>query len=362
MEKLGQRGEGLIRDLRRRLHDCPEISGREKRTKQEIITFLRAHTALEIVDCDQWFYAAHRETGAEKPGIALRADYDAVETGPGIAAHLCGHDGHAAALCGLGLMIEGKTLGRSVFLLFQPAEEMGEGARLCCDIFRREKIGEIYGAHNLPGFAKGTFFTRIGTFACASCGLKLRFFGAPAHAAYPEDGISPAMAVARLLMGLPQGSGAGKDGETEFCTVVGVRMGEPSFGMAAARAQVWLTLRAQRDEALAELEGRILDRCAALADEYELRFDYEECDRFPATRNDDGCARKVLACLGGRQLQGPMRWSEDFGTYLAKCKGAFFGVGAGEKHAPLHTSGYEYPDELLAVTCEAFYRLVCCGR
>ena len=57
-------------------------------------------------------------------------------------------------------------------------------------------------------------------------------------------------------------------------------------------------------------------------------------------------------------MKEPMRWSEDFGYYLWHCKGAFFGIGAGEDHAPLHTSGYEYPDKLLLPALEAFWKLI----
>ena len=78
--------------------------------------------------------------------VSLRADYDELATPEGGAAHLCGHDGHAAALCGVALMLEGQSIGRSVFLLFQGAEETGAGAALCCELFDREKVGEIYGA------------------------------------------------------------------------------------------------------------------------------------------------------------------------------------------------------------------------
>ena len=53
-----------------------------------------------------------------------------------------------------------------------------------------------------------------------------------------------------------------------------------------------------------------------------------------------------------------MRWSEDFGHYLLHCPGAFFGIGAGEQHAPLHTADYEYPDTLLAPTAAAFLALL----
>ncbi|MFQ9142800.1 MAG: M20/M25/M40 family metallo-hydrolase [Oscillospiraceae bacterium] len=121
----------------------------------------------------------------------MRADYDALATPEGGAAHLCGHDGHAAALCGVALMLEGQSIGHSVFLLFQGTEETGAGAALCCELFDREKVDEIYGAHNLPGFPFGAVLTRAGTFACASRGVTIHFVGKPAHAAYPETGISP---------------------------------------------------------------------------------------------------------------------------------------------------------------------------
>ena len=91
--------QNLIVNLRQKLHQCPEISGQEARTKALLQEFLRAHTSLEILPCGEGFYAAHREQATEKPAIALRADYDALATPDGGAAHLCGHDGHAASLC-----------------------------------------------------------------------------------------------------------------------------------------------------------------------------------------------------------------------------------------------------------------------
>ena len=60
--------------LRRALHACPEISGREERTKALLEDFLRAHTTLELSPCGKGFYAAHRELSPTKPPISLRAD------------------------------------------------------------------------------------------------------------------------------------------------------------------------------------------------------------------------------------------------------------------------------------------------
>ena len=348
----------LILDLRRQLHQCPEVSGQEVQTKALLQKFLREHTSLELHPCGEGFYCSHREKSPEKPAIALRADYDALATPDGGAAHLCGHDGHAASLCAVALMLEGTAVGRNVFLLFQPAEETGAGAAPCCELFEKENVAEIYGAHNLPGFPEGVVFTRPGTFACASRGVTLRFLGAPTHAAYPENGKNPALAVGKLLCALPEIAAPAHYTGMTLCTVIGAELGEKAFGAACAQAEVWLTLRAEHNVDLETLRTSVLGCAKALAEEAVLTFSFEEQDVFPATENDPACAQKVLALTGGRILEVPMRWSEDFGHYLLQTSGAFFGVGAGESHAPLHTEHYEYPDSLLEPTANAFWSLI----
>lgn len=348
----------LIEQLRHTLHAYPEISGKEEKTKALLMDFLEKHTTLTLYPCGGGFYAAHREAAPAKPSIALRADYDALAVPDGGASHLCGHDGHAAALCGAALLAEGETFGRDVFFLFQPAEETGAGAQTCVELFRRESVGEIYGAHNLPGFPLGQVTTRPGTFACASRGVILRFVGKPTHAAYPENGISPASAVGELLYALKTLSEPERYTGMTLCTVIGVNMGEKAFGAAAASAEVWLTLRAEHDRDLTALHDAILRLSENLASEHRLIFSCEMQDVFPATENTPDCAQKVLDLCGGVLLDSPMRWSEDFGHYLHHCPGAFFGIGAGETHPPLHTENYEYPDALLRPAAEAFLMLM----
>ena len=348
----------IIMQLRHHLHNCAEISGKEEKTKALLIRFLKNYTTLELHPCGEGFYAAHREKYTIKPALALRADYDALAMPDGSAKHLCGHDGHAAALCGAAMMAEGKTFGRNIFFLFQPAEETGAGAEPCCEIFQKETIDEIYGAHNLPGIPLGQVTTRPGTFACASRGVTLIFKGKPTHAAYPENGISPATAVGKLLCEIPALSSAEKYNGMTLCTVIGVEMGEKAFGAAAEKAEIWLTLRAEHDCDLVTLNNSILQFSETLAKEYQLDFSYETQDIFPATENTPENAEKILSLCSGTVLDVPMRWSEDFGHYLNHCKGAFFGIGAGEEHPPLHTEHYEYPDRLLQPAMEVFYKLM----
>jgi len=348
----------LIKQLRKELHNCAEISGKEEKTKALLMDFLKNHTTLELNPCGEGFYAAHREENAAEPTIALRADYDALAMPDGTASHLCGHDGHAAALCGAALMAEGKTFERNIFFLFQPAEETGAGAEPCCELFEKEQIDEIYGTHNLPGFPLGQVTTRPGTFACASRGVTLLFKGKPTHAAYPENGISPATATGRLLCEIPVLSAAKKYTAMTLCTVIGVKMGEKAFGAAAEQAEVWLTLRAEHNCDLNVLQDAILQFSEQLSAEYHLTFSYELQDIFPATENTPAKAEKVLSLFNGTTLSVPMRWSEDFGHYLNHCEGAFFGIGAGEEHPPLHTEHYEYPDALLQPAMDIFYKLM----
>ena len=343
--------------LRQMLHGLAEVSGQETRTKAALMDFLRAHTTLELRDCGAGFYAAHRESN-DAFGLALRADYDGLAMPDGTAAHLCGHDGHAAALCGAALYAEGKRFGKNLFFLFQPAEETGAGAAPCTALFAEEAVDEIYGAHNLPGFPLGQVVTRGGTFACASRGVTLTFGGKPTHAAYPELGISPAKAVGQLLCDLDAISAPSDYEGMTLCTVIGVQMGEKAFGAAAEAAEVWLTLRGEHDRDLLKLYDRVVTCGQALAEADGLTFRVEVQDVFPATENDPACAEKVLQLCDGAVLPQPMRWSEDFGHYLQQCRGAFFGIGAGEDCPGLHTEHYEYPDALLPYAVDAFIKLI----
>lgn len=344
--------------LRHALHECAEVSGAEKKTKETLLAFLKRWTRMETHPCGGGFYAALRSKHPERPAIALRADMDALSLPTGGAAHLCGHDGHAAALCCAALMAQREeALDRDILFLFQPAEETGEGAARCCELFQMENVGEIYGAHNLPGLPLGQVTTREGTFACSSRGLILRLIGAATHAAYPENGISPAQTVGQVLCALPQWLEKTQYSGMVLCTVIGVRMGQKAFGAAAADAEIYLTLRGEHDGDLEMLENRILTDTARWAVRDRLRFEHSVQDAFPATENPPKYAQKVLRACGGTVLPLPMRWSEDFGHYLHHAPGAFFGIGAGEACPALHTEHYCYPDALLMLTAKAFVRL-----
>lgn len=90
-----------------------------------------------------------------------------------------------------------------------------------------------------------------------------------------------------------------------LCTVIGAELGEKAFGAACARAEVWLTLRAEHNADLDALRTAVLGCAKALAEEAALDFSFEEQDVFPATENTPACAEKVCSLCHGKTLEAP---------------------------------------------------------
>ena len=104
----------------------------EVQTKKVLMQFLKENTDCFVVDKGDWFYAVRRATSEPtQPSIAFRADMDAVCGADGKPGHYCGHDGHSSILCGVAMYLaeQNISLTRDVYLIFQPAEETGQGAK-----------------------------------------------------------------------------------------------------------------------------------------------------------------------------------------------------------------------------------------
>ena len=371
--------------LRHALHACPERSGHEARTMAAIRAFLSENTTLELRDMGGWLLATHRE-GEGLPEIGFRADMDALPvegtesdashggdvrhggdaSHGGDARHGCGHDGHSAILCGLALLLEGRRVGKNVRLIFQAAEETGEGARRVLETWPGIKnLSALYALHNIPGHPRGAVLMRRGCFSCASCGHIVRVQGRPAHAAYPGDGANPIELLSRLALDTPEmiDEILNGDGRLLMRTLIGLRAGGENFGISAAEGQLNQTLRGHRkadiDALIAKIEARVRAGCEA----ENMRCAFELRDVFPDTTGDDAVfddamARFRAAGLPIRLLDEPMRWSEDCGWLLKAVPGLYFGIGAGEEHPGLHTAEYGFDDDLIEPAVRAFEALL----
>ena len=351
--------------LRRRLHACPERSGQERRTMAAIRTFLEENTSLKVEDMGGWLLATHWE-GEGLPEVGFRADMDALPAGARHARHGCGHDGHSAILCGLALLLEGRRTDRNVRLIFQAAEETGEGARRVLDTWPGlQGLSALYALHNIPGHPSGAVLMRRGCFSCASCGHIVRVQGRPAHAAYPGDGANPTELLCRLALETPDMIKEILDGDDRLLmrTIVGLSAGGEDFGIAAAEGQLNQTLRGHRRDDIDDLIRRIEARAAEGCRAEGMNCAFEIRDAFPDTTNDDALFDDALARFQGaglpvKLLEEPMRWSEDCGWLLKAVPGVYFGIGAGEEHPGLHTEDYTFDDALIAPALRALEALL----
>lgn len=360
---------------RRALHAAPDVSGDEAATAARVERFLgetgpdAIHSGLGGTGV-----AVVYESGMPGPTALFRAELDGLpieETGtpahrstvPG-KSHMCGHDGHMAILAGLGRVLGRRRprRGRAV-LMFQPAEETGAGAAaLIADPrFSAVKPDYSFSLHNMTGLPFGHVWLKDGIANCASRGLKIVLNGRTAHASMPETGVSPVPAIARLaprLTALSRGTIAGED--LVLATVTHIAVGEPAFGIAPARAEIWVTLRTIHDEAMRALTeaAEALAREAAEADGLDLTLSYH--DVFLHSRNDPEAAARLRAALDAEGMAHEpgltVRASEDFGRFGQVSRSAMLFIGTGESVPALHNPDYDFPDDLIPLGVRIFAR------
>lgn len=369
-------------ELRRRLHRNPELSGRERATAALVAGEIRA-TAPDILRLGVGGHGvlAVYKGDPGRPAALVRADIDAIpareqsdaahSSAVDGAAHLCGHDGHATILVGLARRLAQRPAGvGDVFLLWQPAEETGDGARaaLADPALADIRPAAALALHNIPGAPKNSVVVRPGCFCPASAGATFTFDGRSAHASQPELGLSPAVALSRMI-DFAQRYAAERQPDApggtprQMATVVHALLGEPAFGSAPGHAELRATLRALDDRSLADLAADFRRQARSLAREHGLRHAITLADQFPAVANDDRLAALVARTAHDLGLhvvapQGPMRWSEDFAHFGALCPACLFGLGAGEQHPGLHSAQYDFPDDITVTGIRMFEEIL----
>ncbi|GAB1404876.1 MAG: amidohydrolase [Lentimicrobiaceae bacterium] len=373
-----QKLEQELITLRHKLHQTPELSDKEAGTAAKIETFARQHSPDQIITQLGGHGIAVLYKGREAgPTLLIRCDMDALpihetnddldyrSTNAGVS-HKCGHDGHMAIAAGLLPMLasEKPTRGK-VIILFQPAEETGEGARRVINDPQFESLIPDYAfaLHNLPGYNLASVIVGENTFASASTGLIVKLNGRTAHAAEPEKAISPALAITQLIQSLPllPTHSTGKD--FALLTIIHAQLGERAFGTTPGYAELMITLRAHTNKQLKSLCSSAEKEIRKVADNHHLRTSMEWVEAFPATLNHPDCNREIIKAantlnLTVENLKTPFRWSEDFGHFTHHFKGALFGFGSGLNQPELHNPAYNFPDEIILKGSRLFYQII----
>lgn len=367
-----------LRSLRQHLHQYPELSGQEFNTVTFLTSFIQQYSPSKILNNLGSGTGMVAYWDSDKPGpfILFRTETDALpidEEGDfpyrskhaGVS-HKCGHDGHATIVAGMAAIInKNPPLTGKVGLLFQPAEETGQGALALVndERFRELKPDFIFGLHNLPGYPFGQIIIRNGTFCAASTGIRIILEGRTSHAAEPEKAISPLACMINLLQTLPGLPNQLITTLPTKLTVTHARLGEPSFGITPGTAILQITLRAYDkndfDNLVKEVEMLANDE----AQKSGLKASIEFLETFPLTSNNEEMTSLLETAFKKSGFnfiikKEPFPWSEDFGHYAAIANTCFFGLGAGEEVPNLHHPKYDFPDELIVYGLNIFKSLL----
>lgn len=367
-----------LTEIRKHLHAHPEVSGEEVKTAQFVYDELQKNCRpddLVKLDC----HAVIARFKSDKLGkqIMIRGDIDALpiqETNEfdhrskeeGVS-HKCGHDGHTAILIGLARKLsKEKPAAGEVILLFQPAEENGDGAKAVINdpYFEDIRADFVYALHNLPGLPKGEIVIREKQFNAHVISMIIKLHGKTAHAAEPEFGHNPAMAISKLLLSSQQMVKNEAEADDFFLlTPVHLNMGEIAYGISAGYGEIHFTIRAW-DPDLVRKNCLVLEELAkSVGKDEHLKVEIEYEAEFAANMNDDLAVdylkRAVKSAnLKSSVIQKAFKWGEDFGLFTQKFPGAMFGLGSGEDCPALHNPDYDFPDEITETGVKVFHQII----
>ena len=372
--------------IRRDIHAHPELCFEEKRTADVIAQALEG-----------WGIPVHRGLGrtgvvgivkgSESPrAVGLRADIDALpmtehnrfphaSRHPG-KMHACGHDGHTAMLLAAAKhLAQHRNFDGTVYLIFQPAEEGGGGARemMKDGLFERFPMEAIFGAHNWPGLGVGQFAVRSGPVFASSNEFKITIRGKGAHGAMPHLGIDPVPVACQMVQAFQTIITRNKRPiDTGVISVTMIHTGEAT-NVVPESCVLEGTVRTFTTEVLDMIERRMKTVSEATCAAFEANCDFEFSRNYPPTINHDAetaFARAVMAEVVGTEnvLEfEPTMGAEDFSYFLQQKPGCYFVIGNGDgTHREgghgmgpcmLHNPSYDFNDDLIPLGATLWVRL-----
>ena len=368
-----------ISALRRDIHAYPELCFEELRTAQKI--------AEKLTD---WGIPVHRgmgttgvvgivhgrDGGACGRGVGLRADMDALPMQESNTfahtsqhagkMHACGHDGHTAMLLAAAQHLsKHRDFDGTVYLIFQPAEEGGGGARemIKDGLFEKFLMEAVFGMHNWPGGEVGMFAVSAGPVMASSNEFRIIIRGKGGHAAMPHTGIDPVPVACQMVLAFQTIISRNKKPvDAGVISVTMVHAGEAT-NVVPDFCELQGTVRTFSIEVLDLIEQRM--RCIAehTCAAFEASCEFEFLRNYPPTINsaaEADFARQVMNDLVGANKvmpQEPTMGAEDFSYMLQAKPGAYCFISNGEGDhrdighgggpCTLHNPSYDFNDALI---------------
>jgi len=378
-----------IAAVRRDIHAHPELCFQEVRTADVV--------AQKLTD---WGIPVHRGLGAtgvvgivhgrdggqSGRAIGLRADMDALPmqehntfahaSQHAGKMHACGHDGHVAMLLAAAQhFAKHRNFDGTVYLIFQPAEEGGGGARemIKDGLFEQFPVEAVFGMHNWPGLPVGTFAASAGPVMASSNEFHIVIRGKGSHAALPHNGIDPVPVACQMVQAFQTIITRNKKPvDAGVISVTMIHTGEAT-NVVPDSCEIQGTVRTFTYEVLDLIERRMQEiaehTCAAFGATVEFKFhrNYPPTINHPA---ETAFAREVMAEIVGADHvleQEPTMGAEDFAymlqekpgcyAFIANGDGAHREMGHGGGPCMLHNPSYDFNDDLIPLGATFWVRL-----
>lgn len=367
-------------DIRRAIHAWPELGFNEIKTAAKIAELLNSwgiqtHEGLGKTG------VVGRIDGTQGQGksIGLRADIDALpilesnsfahaSKNHGIM-HACGHDGHTTMLLAAAKYLsQNRDFKGTIYLIFQPAEEGGGGARHMIEdgLFEKFPMDAVFGMHNWPGIAVGEFGLTDGPIMASSNNFKISIKGRGAHGAMPHLGVDPVIVAAQLTCALQTIITRELDPlDAAVISVTQINSGTAD-NVIPDTAVMQGTVRTLNNRVLDLIERRMQELSEQLCQAMRCTVKFDFSREYPATINDKQATELSLTVLqdlvGDDKINpkvNPSMGAEDFAFMLEQKPGCYIWIGNGDgthRHmghgagpCTLHNSSYDFNDNLIPI-------------
>ena len=368
-------------EWRRDIHQHPELKFEENRTSDLVAAKLQEF-GIEI-------HRGLAKTGVvgtirngDGPSIGLRADMDALpleekntfkhaSSNPG-KMHACGHDGHTAMLLGAAKhLAASKNFKGTVNLIFQPAEEGGGGGELMIKegLFEMFPVDSVYGLHNWPGMPAGTFGVGSGPFMAAADMFDLTINGRGGHAALPDQCIDPIVVASQVVSALQTITSRNTHPvDSVVISVTQIHAGD-AYNVIPDSVRMRGTVRTFQTETRDKIPSSMLRVAEGVCAAYGATCELNYMSGYPATINSvpetEISAKAVVDLLGEDKIirnPTPCMGAEDFSYMLEARPGCYvwlgIGPGKGEAGCMLHSSRYDFNDDVLTTGASYWVKLV----
>jgi len=381
--------------LRRDIHAHPELAFQERRTSDVVAQRLAAwgievHRGLGKTGVVGVLRGTRTAATGKPRAIGVRADMDALpmpehnrfphaSTNPG-RMHGCGHDGHTAMLLGAAKYLSThRDFDGVVIFIFQPAEEGGNaGARAMIEdgLFEKFPCDEIYGMHNMPGFAAGHFAFRKGPTMASSNRFDIIVRGTGGHAAQPHKAVDTIVIAAEMVGVLQTLISRHKNPiDVAVLSVTQIHAGD-AYNVLPGEAVIRGTVRTFSTQVLDEIEANMRRVAETLPQVHGGTGELQFYRAYPPLVNWDAptdfAAQVAEDVFGADKVDRntPQHGgAEDFSFYLEKVPGSYLFMGNGEGDhresryvgmgpCELHNPNYDFNDALLPVGSTYWVRLV----